>query len=183
MAVSRKNWWSKEFLPSDDRAVDFISRDGKLAVEVQRASYGSRGLYSAVMQLALFLERNTAVQRACLVLNQTQMTLDRLKEEWTAVRSVLQASIARRLSIVVVQNGKTWFDPDEVEIRRIAESYEASLPSGDQIVGEVVRQSSGQKSYEVVKVLIDRWLQKQAPIAIGELAKVVGCSSPRPVNR
>lgn len=178
MVVSQENRWAKEFLPSDDRAVDFMSRDGKLAVEVQRASYGSRGLYSAVMQLALFLERKPAVRRACLVLNQTQMTLDRLKEEWTAVRSVLQVSIARRLSIIVVQNGKSWIDPNESQIRRIAESYEASSLRGDQSEGEVVRQYSGQKSYEVVKVLINRWLQKQAPIAIGELAKVVGCSFP-----
>jgi hypothetical protein len=178
METNRNSRWLKEFVPSDDRAIDYLSRDGRTAVAVERASYGSRGLYSAVMQLALFLERNPQVHRACLVLNHTRMSLDRLKAEWKALQNVLRVPIARRLSIVVVEKGQIWTDPDESYVRRIAQFFDANSFNADQVQGEVVRKYAGQKSYEIVKVLIDRWLQRQGPIAIGELAEVVGCSFP-----
>ena len=178
METNRDSRWLNEFAPSDDRAIDYLSRDGRTAVGIQRTSYGSRGVYAAVMQLALFLERTPGVHRACLVLNHTRMSLDRLKEEWKAVQQVLKVPIARRLGIVVVEKGQIWIDPDESYVQSIAQFFSNTSSSADQGHDEVVRKYAGQKSYEVAKVLLDRWLQRQGPIAIGRLAEVVGCSFP-----
>lgn len=177
MEMIKDDWWITEFSPAEG-LTDYLSRDGKTAVEVQRTSYGRRGLHSAVMRLAIFLERNAAVERACLVLNHTRMSRARLKDEWEASKEVLRSPIARRLSLVVVENGETWIDPDEPYLRRIARVFEIASLSGNEVRNEVVRQQPGQKFYEVLKVLLNRWLQKQGPIAIGELTEEVGCSYP-----
>lgn len=173
-------WWLAEFSPpcEDGAAVDYLSRNGKTAVAVQKVIYGSRGLYSAVMQLAIFLERNPAVERACLVLNRTRMSLKRLKDEWQSSKKVLRSLAAQRICLIVVGNGEIWVEPDEPYLRRIARVFEEAASRDDGAPGEFVQQHPGQKLYEVLKVLLNRWLQKQGPIAIGGLAEEVGCSYP-----
>lgn len=177
METIQDDWWLTEFSPAEG-PIAYRSRDGKTAVEVQQATYGSRGLYSAVMQLAIFLEQNSSVEQVCLVLHRTRMSLPRLKEEWTASKKVLRNPIARRLKLVVVENGATWIDPDEPYFRRIARALAPASPGHEQLHGEIVPQQAGQKLYEVWKILLSRWLQNQGPIAIGELAEEVGCSYP-----
>ena len=177
METIQDDWWLAEFSPADG-PMDYLSRDGKTAVEVQRAIYGSRGLYSAVLQLAIYLEQNSSVEQVCLVLNRTRMSLSRLKEEWSASKSVLRNPIAHRLNLVVVENGETWIDPDDPYFRRIARVFALASSSHGGLQGDVVPQQPGQKLYEVWKVLLNRWLQKQGPIAVGELAEEVGCSYP-----
>lgn len=66
------NLQSTGFLPASGGLIDFLSRDGKTAIEVQRTPNGRRGLYSAVVQMGLFLERNPAVERGCIVRARTQ---------------------------------------------------------------------------------------------------------------
>lgn len=172
------DWWLSEFSPADDGAVDYLSRNGKTAVEVQQVIYGSRGLYSAVMQLALFLERNPTIERACLVLHRTRMSMKRLKAEWQSSKKVLRSLAAKRLCLIVVGNDETWVEPDEPYLRRIARVFEEAASRDDGAMGEVVQQQPGQKLYEVLKVLLNRWLLDQGPIALGELAEQVGCSYP-----
>jgi hypothetical protein len=130
------------------------------------------------MQLAIFLEESSAVERACLVLSHTRMSLPRLKDEWKASKEVLRSAIARRLNLVVVESGETWIDPDEPYLQRIARVFELASQSGDETRNATVPQQSGQRLQEVSKVLLSRWLQKQGPIALGELAEEVGCSYP-----
>ncbi len=169
--------WLAEFLPING-TIDYVSHDGKAAVNVQRATYGSRGLYSAVMQLAIYLEQNSSVEQACLVLNRTRMSLPRLKEEWSALKKVLRNPLAQRLKLIVVENGETWIDPDEPYCRHIARLYALAFPCHEGLQGDAVPQSPGQKLYEVWKILLNRWLQQQGPIAVGELAEAAGCSYP-----
>ena len=176
--MTLNDWWLKEFSPAGDGPIDYLSQDGKTAVEVQRVIYGSRGLHSAVMQLAIFLERNLAVQRACLVLNQTRMSLPRLKQEWHFSKKVLRSSLAHRLNLIVIENEGTWIDPDELYLRKIAQVFDNSASRNEAMRDEVVPQQAGQRVYEVWKVLLSRWLQKQGPIAMGALAEQVGCSYP-----
>jgi hypothetical protein len=180
MDAIQDDWWLAEFSPPHDNgaAVDYLSRNERTAVEVKQVIYGSRGFYSAVMQLAIFLERNPTVERACLVLNRTRMSLPRLKEEWRSSKQVLGTPTARRLCLIVVGSGETWLDPDEPYFRRIAVAFENAASKDEQAMRELVHQQPGQKLYEVLKVLLNRWLQEQGPIALGELAEKVGCSYP-----
>lgn len=178
MDTIRDDWWLAEFSPAGGGPVDYLSRDGKTAVELQQATYGRRGLYSAVMQLSIFLERNPSVEKACLVLSRTRMSLPRLQEEWEASKKVLRSQIARRLSVVVVEDGETWVDPDEPYFKRIAHAFEHAPQNRRKLSSEAVRQLPGQKLYEVVKTLLSRWLQKLGPVPVGELSEQAGCSYP-----
>ena len=178
METIRDDWWLAEFSPVASGPVDYLSRDGKMAVAVQRAAFGSRGLYSAVLQLSIFLERNPSVEKACLVLSRTRMSLPRMQAEWEASKKVLRSSIARRLSVVVMEAGTTWVDPDEPDFRRIAHAIEFARHNGQELLSGAVRQPPGQKTYEVVKILLNRWLQGLGPIPVGELSAQAGCSYP-----
>jgi hypothetical protein len=178
METFHNNWWRKEFSPAANRGIDYISRDGKTALEIKTTANGSRDLYSAVMRLAIFLNRNADVRRACLVLIRSRMSSERLKDEWRSSLAVLQGATAERLRLAVVGGPETWIEPDDAYVQRIAHAFDAQ--SHEDACGrrDLVQQPSGQKPYEVLKVLIARWLQKDGPIAIGELAKEVGCSYP-----
>jgi hypothetical protein len=178
METIHDRWWQSEFLPAGDGSVDFLSRDGKTAVEVHRAIDGSRDLYSAVMQLAIFLERSPAIERACLVLNRTRMSLPRLKDEWQSSKKVLKRLTGQRLGLIVIGGNESWIDPDEPYFRKVACVFQEAGLSDDEAQGEAVQPQPGQKLYEVWKVLLSRWLQKQGSITVGGLAEQVGCSYP-----
>jgi hypothetical protein len=180
MDTIQDDWWHSEFSPphDDGATVDYLGRNGKTAVKVQRVIDGSRGIYSAVMQLAIFLERNPAVERACLVLNRTRMSLKRLQDEWQSSKKVLRSLAAQRLCLIVVGNDETWVEPDEPFLRRIARVFEEAASSEGGAQGEVVQPQPGRKVHEVWKVLLNRWFLEQGPIALGELAEQVGCSYP-----
>lgn len=177
MEASQDKWWHSEFAHSDDESVDYLSRDQRTAVEVKDLIFGSRGLYSAIMPVAIYLERNPEVKRAYLVLNQTRMSLRRLKEEWQYLKKVLRIPIAQRLCLIAVDKD-TWLDPDDRYSRRIAQFFELAAQYRNDERGETLPQLPRQKVYEVWKVLISRWLQREEPIAIGELTEQVGCSYP-----
>lgn len=170
-------WWLATFSPSEG-PIDYLSRDGKTAVKIQQATSGSRDLHAVLMHLAIFLEQNSTVEQVCLVLPRTRMSFPRLKEEWAAAKNVLRIPIAHRLNLVAIDNGETWLDPDEPYLRNIARVLATSSPSHAALQGAALPQHPGQKSYEVLKVLLNRWLQKQGTIAIGKLAEEVGCSYP-----
>jgi len=44
--------------------------------------------------------------------------------------------------------------------------------------GRPIHRASGQRYFEIVKVLLVRWLRREGPIALGELARQVGCTYP-----
>lgn len=178
MDPSQTRWWHSEFSTADDESVDFLSRDRRTAVQVKEMIFGTRGLYSVVIPLAIFLERNPKVERACLVLNQTRMSLRRLKEEWQLVKRLLRSDIAERLCLIAVEYDETWVDPDDPYTRKIARSFERTAPDRSGVKGETLPQLPRQKVYEVWKVLLGRWLLREKPIAVGELIMQVGCSYP-----
>jgi hypothetical protein len=180
MIEIRDPWWCKEFSAFEQGDIDYISRDKRTAVEVKQSSHGSRGLYAATMRLAIFLTHHSHVRRGCLVLNRTRLSLERLREEWYQCKAVFQESVSCRLAIVVVEDRESWIEPDDPYIRRIAQVFESAARdrrNGGELCVQVGPRR-GQMFYEILKVLICRWLQRQGPIPLGKLAEDVGCSYP-----
>jgi DNA-binding transcriptional ArsR family regulator len=173
------DWWKRHFDPAPKSShVDFVSRDGQSIVEIKGKPQGTRGLYEATLQLAIEINRSNRVRHAYLVLNARPLTLDRIMSEWRQVRSLFSPRISRCLAIIAVHNGGVWVHPDLPATQKIAAALSQIpelnlLTSAPGIQGE-----SRKKSSEISKVLILRWLRKQGPIAIGELARHVGCSHP-----
>ncbi|WLD13988.1 hypothetical protein [Planctellipticum variicoloris] len=173
-------WWLSNFGSFEEQSgpFDYRSLDGRTVLEVKRVLDGSRGLHAAAMQLAMSLNETPFIKRACLVMGRTRMSRSRIEKEWNSVKSVLHPSIADRLAIILVEHDATWVEPNEPFLRRIADHFEYRWKSGQSALAEPMPQTPGQKHYEIAKVLLSRWLTRQGPIPVGELAGVVGCSYP-----
>lgn len=172
--------WEREFEPAPaSSGVDFVSRDGRILIELQDKPQGMRGFYAGVMRLALELDRRPDAEIGCLVIQASKLSMSRLQDDWNGAKSVLGGKHARRLAIIAIQEPEVWTDPKRDH--RISElaSYIADVP---QLKFKQLENSypirTTRKTDEVIKVLISRWLQNDAPIGIRELGDVVGCSYP-----
>ena len=174
-------WWSEEFGPyrGGGRA-GYISRDGKTLVEIQRDPMGTRGLHVGAMRLALSAVRQPEIERACLLMVGPRLSRDRLRREWQAVTSLFTNDVAHRLSIAAIDREGFWTDPEDEYLQRIVRALQPLLPSVSRLDSQAmaVKPVVGQKYFEVVKVLLYRWLGREGSIPIGRLAGQVGCSYP-----
>lgn len=192
--ISRGEPRIQGFVAADDDRIDYVSDDHRTVIELKQSSPGVRGLRTGLLQLARFLDEHPSVERGCLLLNRSRLSRERLQEEWCATKGVLKKSVSRRLGIIAFEENFQWIDPKDGELQSIAAKFEPHLTSSSADTrwhseGTVIRPTRpqrkyalprrpGQKFYEIAKVLISRWLQKMGPIAIGELARQVGCSYP-----
>jgi hypothetical protein len=174
----RQRDWLAGFTPVQGSAVDYVSDDKGMALKIEHAMSSSRGLYFAALRLAIYLDRHRSLQRGCLVLIRPLMSNDRLREEWQTIRGVLQTSMASRLRLLVIGNDGCWCVPTDPLVERMAQSWEQPPRDSGKTRDDSRLAHPGLKTYEVWKVLLNRWLQRQGPIALGALAGIVGCSYP-----
>jgi hypothetical protein len=168
-------WWRDEFSPLKQGGFGgYVSTNGRIVIEVQRAPQGARGLYSGMMQLALLAADRPEVDTACLVLIVSRLSMDRLRREWMRIKSLFQPTISCRLSLVAIGKDDTWVEPDEEILRRIATVFQAARDNAPNAASPV----GNQKQQEVLKLLIRRWLLREGPTPIGKLAEQVGCAYP-----
>lgn len=78
-----------------------------------------------------------------------------LGEEWARLLTVLAPDVADRLRLVVVLEEDVVVIPDELWLRDLAD-----------------------RSFEVMRVLLSRWLLHRGRIAVGELQRQTGLSHP-----
>ena len=152
--------------------MDYCSRDGQMIVAVQRGPQGTRGLYSGAMELALACESRPTIKRAGLVLPQSRLATERLRQEWASIKRVLRTALSERLALVAIGKDETFVDPDDDVLRRIARAFQDRAAPG------ATPPATSQKRLEVFKVLLYRWLLRQGPISSGTLAEQVGCAYP-----
>ncbi len=169
-----------DFRPGNRGDIDYISQDGRIAVQFPSSIAGRRGLYNTLMQLAMFLSSNPAVERGCLVLHTPRMSSPRIKDEWTTAKGLFAKTISERLALVVIEEDDFWQLPDDSLTRDIAKTFASTVDVEGKRHDLVfkIKQRPGQKFYEILKVLLSRWLQREAPIPLGKLAEVAGCSYP-----
>ncbi len=176
-----ETWWRDEFSPASGRGrIHFVSRDGKTVVDVERSPQGMRGLYAGIMRLALFAAHEPTLKQACLVIDATRLSRERLVQEWRNIKGLFSTDLAKRLSLVAVGREGTWVEPEDPYLRRIANVFEPSPLSdtGARSYRRALKPMAGQRYFEVVKVLLVRWLRKTGPTPVGRLAQEVGCTYP-----
>lgn len=170
-------WWQEHFFPqAGGKPCDYIARDGKTLIAVQESPQGTRGLYNEAMQLALSLANRPEIERACLVLLVSRLSMERVQREWTSIKGVLQPDVARRLSLAAIGKTDWWVEPNEELVRRIAKVFQATKDGGFDATATIVKPRAKQKHLEVLKVLIGRWLLREGSIPVGKLAEQVGCA-------
>jgi hypothetical protein len=178
MGMLREGGLPAGFVPAQGAGLDYLSRDGKTAIHVPRSMLGSRDLHAAVMQLGISLADHPGVERGLLVVTGSRMALASVREGWAAARHALRRPIADRLGLVVVAAEESWVDPEDPRLRSVARHFERTTGHGRQQTKAKVSLPPGRKLYEVVKVLLSRWLRREGPIQISAIASLVGCSYP-----
>lgn len=177
-------WWAETFGQGGDHAaeagIDHLSGDGRFAVCVESGLGGKRGLYAALMRLGVFLSTHPHAEQACLVLSHPRMSTTRIEEEWGRVQKTLARQVARRLAVAVVGHRGGWASSDSQLIHRILEAFHAAHrePGSSSTSIANVAPRPGQKFYEVLKVLLVRWLRHAGPISMQDLASLAGCTYP-----
>jgi hypothetical protein len=117
-----------------------------------------------------------SIERGCLVLRISSLSLDRVQHEWAKIKETLHPTAAHRMSLVAIVQEDVWVEPDEEFFHRIAKVFQIKKGETFNAAPSIVKLPSKQKHLEILKVLIYRWLLRQESIPIGKLAEQVGCA-------
>lgn len=155
--------------------MDFVSEDGSRVVEIlDQGPTQIRELRSRLAGLGTHLARNHRVAEACLLLRVERLTEERLRNEWNDLIAILRPAIARRLALIAV-------GPDlQVCLPKRTPELGALADAAGEILEPPVRPggSTLPKYYDILQVLLIRWLLGQGPISRKELGEVTGCTYP-----
>lgn len=152
--------------------VDLVDLRGTWGVEIARGLGATRELGARAMDLARWLGRNPGCQ-ALLLLAAPRISEERLRTEWEEMKRILRKNVAGRMTLASPAGLPStkplpWLAPlrqalEDLGSRREVRSKSATL---------------SRKSFEVVKVLLLRWLGRQTPLPRGELERLTGFSYP-----
>lgn len=164
--------FSEQRLVVDDHAyeVDFASGDRRVIVEVKRTGGGLRDVHAAALQVAMYASALGA-ERGIVLLCGSRVSAAGLRDEWQKLLKVLAPDVASRLGLVAILDGDVLVEPDDPLLRDIAE---AAANTG----GPSAPTLRGNRSFEVMRVLLSRWLLHRGCIAVGELQRQTGLSHP-----
>ena len=153
---------------------DFISADGRWAIEVKTALHGARDLHAAALQLAIYLGSAAPRVKALLLVNAPRIGRERLATEWSKVERALHPELARRMGLVAFGSNGVVVVPEQDEVVqkvcRATSALFAPVP-GERSEPVHVSAAWDRKRFEVWKVLFDAWLRKEPPLPIGELGR------------
>ena len=150
--------------------VDFASADRRTIIEVKEGQGGARDLYAAVAQLAMSANASGA-DRAILLIRGARMSATGIREEWNRLMTVVAPDIANRMCLVVVLDGKPFSIPEDPYLRELGLRALSTA-------GSHARSLRADRSFEVLRVLLSRWLLRQGPMSIKALQAQTGRSHP-----
>ncbi len=174
-----EGWAPVGFSPSAGRDIDYETADGRTVIEVKLGAQGIRDLHGALIQLALYLDRNRSVERAVLVMRFPRMSLETARKAWESARNLLAPAIGNRLGVVLLLPGepRMWFDPEDGAMAAIARSI-ADSPVAPSLSPTDASIPTSKKFFETWKVLLRAWLKREKPLTGRRLAEVADCSYP-----
>lgn len=152
-------------------AVLFAAPNHDLIVAVKHGQGGLRDVHDAVLRLAS-RARSVVPKRAILLIDGVRISADGLRTGWDNVRAVLASDIADSMCLVALLDDEVVILPAEDEfLHRLGDAARAALRSRP-------RKQRTDRSFEVMRVLLSRWLRGEGAIAIGELQRQTGLSHP-----
>lgn len=159
--------------------VDLVSDDRRLALRFAYELSSGRAYSFALLKLALYVAKHPSLERGCLVLIRPHMSEARIREEWKQILGILDANVVNRLRLLVMRAVGDWYLPTDPVIQELSLELRQKEAQENQAARNPTHGTrAGTKVYEVWKVLLNRWLLRQGPSALGELAAAVGCSYP-----
>ena len=154
------------------RHSDVDARVGNALVEVKFGVDALRTLRTSLMQVAYPVGEDPA-SRGYVVLADSPITMERLRDEWQRAATFLRDDVLRRLTICLQREDRIMgipHDPDAATQRMLLEVIEA----------ERGKTSTARTDYSfvILKLLIHCWLTTGEPVSADWLARTAGCSYP-----
>lgn len=150
--------------------VDFVSADRRVILEVKRTGGGLRDVHAAALQVSMSASALGA-ERGIVLLCGSRVSAAGLRDEWQKLLKVFAPEVASRLGLVAILDEDVVIEPDERLLREIAEVAAS-------VGGRNAPTLRGNRSFEVMRVLLSRWLLHRGRIAVGELQRETGLSHP-----
>ncbi len=156
------------------RSIDMVNRDGSRGVEVVAAAQGVRGLDSSVLRVARWVAEGPARQ-GCIVLLGSQLSGERLWNEWNTIRSLVRKDVGQRIALVV-EGGQAGFQPRFPWLQPIAGLVRAqdSRPTRPPLRGAAMSPTV----FQVLKLVVRHWLMKAGPLSRRRLQAESGATYP-----
>lgn len=154
------------------RRRDVDARVGDNVIEVKFGIDSLRTLRTSLIQVAFRLGEEPAAL-GFVVLPDSSLTAERLREEWNLAAAVLRRGVLARLSICLFSKGRFTGiprDPDAATQRTLATVIEAERAKPGV--------SRTDYSFVITKILILHWLTSGEPVTAEWLARTAGCSYP-----
>ncbi len=132
---------------------------------------GARDLHASIVEMALAVEENPAIELACLVWRGERMSWARTRNEWGRVTRLLPEPVRRRLGLLwLVKGSETKCEPPDLGTHPVVRQLEKSGLREE--VGAAPASAGLSPGFsEVFKVLLALWLRGSGPITTGELIR------------
>lgn len=120
-------------------------------------------------------------KHSILILDDPQISNDRLSAEWNSIQSLFQPHILKRLTLYVRHKK----DLSQTLGCKLSEKEESSIDGVAQYAREVSARPSRRHSeagFEILRVMLIHWLRKDGPLTSKELAIETGYSYPTIAN-
>jgi hypothetical protein len=149
-------------------AVDF-SNDAGVIVETKSRIGGVRDLRAAILQLASRANEGVA-QEAWLIVADHKMP-ESISGVWKDALALLRPTLAKKLKLVAVSGQTVTVVPDDPQLLEIGRAV-ATLERAE-------RPAKAHDAYfDVLHVLLVRWLRSEGPIQMSDLGAMTGRSQP-----
>lgn len=134
-----------------------------------------RQLRATIMDIARY-SGTKKDRRGILILEEPQLSENRLREEWSSVQDIFRPEIVHRLALVIHREGV----PDQV-IGQLGWQERDSIPA----VIEHARKNSLPKGrgpadtfYDILRILLNQWIKRAGPLTSRWLGEAAGCTYP-----
>ena len=147
-------------------------RVGNSLIVVKRGVDSLRAVRTSLMQVAYSVSESPEFE-GVLVLVNSPITVERLREEWEQLSGVLRKIILNRLTICLHANGRFIGiprDPTAEMQQKLAAVIEAEPGNA--------RAARTDYAFIILKLLIGCWLKSGKPVTSEWLARTAGCSYP-----
>jgi len=161
-----------ELAQTSPRIHEVDARIGNAVIEIKFGVDALRSLRTSLMQVAYPLGENPALNGYVVLVDST-ITIERLRDEWQRAATVLHHDVLHRLTICLQTGGRILgipHDPDTETQRILADVVDAERGKA-----HIVRTDY---AFIVLKLLIHQWLTAGTPVTSEWLARTAGCSYP-----
>ena len=148
------------------------ARVGNALIEVKFGVDSLRTIRTSLIQVAYPLSENPSFQ-GYVVLADSPITMERLREEWQRLSTILQHEVLHRLTICLQGEGRILGiprDPDDETQRMLAGVVEVERGK--------MSTTRTDYSFVIVKLLLQRWITSGEPVTSEWLARTAGCAYP-----